>query len=349
VKAGAAAVAALVLLAVGVAAAQVPGPGAGPLPASVPAPPDTAVARFAWAEEGPRPVAIAVAPTAVKLGQLVTVMIDLPAGTEAPPVATLAVDVDWLEPAPDAAPAAPAGLAPAAGPRLLAPFRVYRLGPWRAAWGEAQPGRVLLVNGALEPGAGFVPVRDPRRLGGLPFWALLAAVAVLAVTLALFLWWRWRGRPAAIEAADRPLPPPAWLQAAVELWGLEDARGHDRSYLDGLAGVLRRYLHGRFHLPAEEMTASEIAAAAGRTGWPEARLGAFATILAGCDQARYAPAGVSAQQCRDGMRRLLDLIEAERVDPVWTPVPAERRAAAAAAWQRLRERYPAGSDGGSSC
>lgn len=328
------------LLLAAVASAQMPAPGVQAPP--TPVLPDTAVARFSWRGDGPVPRALAVSPGPARFGDVVTLMVDLPPGADMLPVDSLEVDVDWLEPASAAEASEPAGMSPATGLRLLAPFRVYRLGPWRPAWGDGPPGPVQGVAGRLEAGQSFVPVRDPRLLGGLPVWVLVLVGTLVLATLTLLVWWRLRGRPSRAEAADRPLPPPAWLQAAMDLWTLEESHGHDRAYLDALAAVLRRYLLGRFHLPAAEMTASEIAVAARRAGWPTARLGAFAGILAGCDEARYAPTDISAQQCRDGMRRLLDLIDAERVEPVWTFVPPASRAAAVKAWSRLRQRYPAG-------
>ena len=75
----------------------------------------------------------------------------------------------------------------------------------------------------------------------------------------------------------------------------------------------------------------------------------LARILARCDEARYAPASVTAPQCREGMQGLLDLIDAERIEPVWTPVPPPRRAEAQQAWDRLRERYPAPARGAVAC
>jgi hypothetical protein len=331
----------------GLAAAAMAQPPA--LPATVPAATDTAVARFAWRGDGPLPATVTVVPAVTTLGEVIAVLVDLPAGAVAPPPDSLTVDVPWLEPAPDVTYTLPPEAGESAGARVVAPFRVYRLGPWRPAWLDGGAGPVLEVAGRLEDPGQIVPVRDPRELGGIPRGLVLLAMALAAAALLLLGWWRWRRRATGDEVADRPLPPPAWLPAARDLWALEETRGHDRAYLDGLAAVLRRFVHGRFHLPAEEMTAAEIEAAAERAGWPAVRLRAYARLLAGWDAARYAPGQVTALACRDGMQRSLDLIDTERVKPRWTAVPADLQAEAAAAWRQLRERYPATERGESAC
>ena len=112
------------------------------LPEAAIAPADTAVARFAWTGDGPTPAAIGVWPEEARFGQRVVVMLDHPLGTDPPPLDSLRVDVAWLDRAPAGA-AAELPLPPPEGPRQLAHFRVYREGPWRAAW-QKGPGR----NGA---------------------------------------------------------------------------------------------------------------------------------------------------------------------------------------------------------
>ena len=137
--------------------------------------------------------------------------------------------------------------------------------------------------------------------------------------------------------------------ATLDIQPFQDNPGHDRAYLDSLAAIVRRYLGGRYHLPAAEMTAGEISAAALRAGWPAAHLRSFARLLATCDEARYAPATVGGQRCRQDMQLAIDLIDGQRIEAVWSPVSAAVRTAAAAAWQELRRRYPDTAAGRSAC
>ena len=333
----------LLLLLAGGAGAQMPPPGAAP------APPDTAVARFSWRGEGPEPGGLAVFPGQTVLGDIVVLALDLPADSVPAGADSLQVDVDWLEPAPAVEVTLPEDFPAPRGIWFLAPFRIYRLGPWRPAWDDGPPGPLLAVSGRLEGAGDLVPVRDPRALGGLPLWVLVLAGGLLLLAGLLLLVRRWRGRGRVAVAADRPLPPPAWMPAAVDLWNLEQTPDHDRAFLDSLAAIVRRYLGGRYHLPAAEMTAAEISAAALHAGWPAVCLRSFARLLTTCDEARYAPAAVGGQRCRRDMQLAIDLIDGQRVEAVWSTVSATTRSDAAAAWQELRRRYPHTEAGRSAC
>jgi hypothetical protein len=314
-------------------------------PASAPV--DTALVHLSWPGGGPAPYRVTVLGDDVRLGDPVTVVLDFAADAKPWPADSLVVDQPWLEPVTGVQLASAGAPAAGPGPRLVAPFRAYRLGPWRAAWRDGPASAVAVVSGRLQGANERQPVRDPRALSGLPRW-LPAIAAVLLLALLGWLLARRLRRRARSVAIDRPLPPPAWLQAALDLYRLEERTGHGRAYLDGLAAVARRYLEGRFHLPAVEMTADEVRQAAERAGWPAGRLRPFADLVAACDAARYAPADVGAARCREGVRTLLDLVEVERVTPRWTPVPAEHLAAADAAWRDLRRRYPSAREGRAS-
>ena len=224
------------------------------------------------------------------------------------------------------------------GDRLVVPCRIYRVGPWRASWREGATTSVGMVTGRVANSEALVPVRDPRHPGGAPVWLLiLAALAIGGVVIWLLLRrWRRRDRP---QPTDRTLPLPAWLAAALALRDLERI-DPGRAYLDVLAGILRRFVSGRFLLNAEEMAAEEILDAAVRSGWPRPALRGFARLLVECDKARYAPSVVSATSCRDRVRESLDLIETARIQPTYSPVPERLRQDAAAAWQALRAAYP---------
>lgn len=309
------------------------------LPEAAIAPADTVVARFAWTGDGPTPAAIGVWPEEARFGQRVVVMLDHPLGTDPPPLDSLRVDVAWLDRAPAGA-AAELPLPPPEGPRQLAHFRVYREGFWRAAWQEGPAGTVQRVDGRVDDSASVAPVRDPRVIGGLPAWAVWLVAGALLVLLALLAWWRWRRRRRHAPA-HRALPPPAWLEAARRLEALQRQPLLAREHLDALAGIVRRYLRGRFLLPAEEMTADEVLHAARVAGWPSPTLAPFARLLATCDDARYAPEQVGSELVQRCVRETVDLIDAVRVTPRWTPVSPGELAGAQAAWRHLRELYPA--------
>jgi len=320
-----------------VAAAQTP---AG-LPAASAAP-DTAVVRLRWTGTGTAPRVVAVIPDTVAFGGVVAIVLEDDGGTEGQAPAALQVEAPWLEPAPDAIVPELANLPAPRGARTVAPYRVYRVGPWRPAGDDGRLGPVVQTIGRLTDSTALAPVRDPRAVAGVPRWLVILGGALALVALAGWLLRRRRRRRAG-WAADLPLVPPAWIAAALALRDLDQAASgpvEGRRYLDQLAGIVRRYLLGRLLLPAEEMTAAELAEADRRGGWPPAQLRGFTRVVAACDEARYAPPAVSALQCRDRLAEVLDLIEAVRIMPVWSPVPAPLLADAEAAWRDLRARHP---------
>lgn len=306
------------------------------------------VARFTWSGDTTPPVKVRVLPQSARFGEAVAVVIEGEPGAQLPSASALSVDVDWLVPDPKAVLPPLGELPPGEGPRLVVPWRVYHLGPWRVAWGDAAAGETLAALGRLEAATTIMPVREPRAVGGLPrgfFWILALVGAAAAGRM---LWRQRRGGGRAVPAG-RPLPPPAWLLAAQQLWELERSpaggRPDCRKFLDRLAAILRGYLQGRFFLPAAEMTAAEVAAAGRAAGWPAPQIGGFCELLADLDGLRYAPAAVTALHCRQHLSRALDLIEDVRILPVWSPVAPPALAAATAAWQQLRLRYERGPSG----
>lgn len=324
-----------VLLLASLASAQSP-------PAPAPAPVDTAVVRLSW--PGPAPRSVSVWPDEVLFGQEIVIVLDLAEELDTAVVDSLAVDAPWLEPVPASA-AIDLPLPPATGPRQLARYRIYREGPWRVAWGDGAAGPVQMVSGRVDDPAQIEPVRDPRAIGGVPRWLLVTFAVGLLLACLGSAWWLWRRRQERIEPVYPRLPAPAWIAAAVALRRLEQERGLDRDSLDALAGILRRYVRGRFHLPAEEMTAPELRSAADRAGWAREVLTGFADLIAACDDARYAPDRIGSPVVHRGVGRALDLIEAVRIDPEYTPVSAGELVEARAAWSWLRERHPLESAG----
>jgi len=133
------------------------------------------------------------------------------------------------------------------------------------------------------------------------------------------------------------------MEAAVALWRLEGedlpARGEGRRFLDRLAGILRAYLAGAYHLPACESTAGELAAAAARSGWPAEPLGGLVALVAAADRDRFAPAAVSPDRCTGDLARAVALVAAGHFAPRHSPVPAGLRAEAEDAWRQLCRRH----------
>ena len=325
-----------------------PGPGPQPaVPAAAAAPADTAVAVVSGPDGTPRPSALRVVPEAGMIGEPAALVIDFPAGTPAPVAADLTVDAPWgvVGPAPDLAAAA---LPATDGARVVLGLRPLRLGPWRAVWSDGGPRTAVQeVRGRLPQAAAAAPVRDPRPLGGLPRW-LPWVLGALAVALALWVLWQRRRRPSAQETWPAP-PPPAWMPAACALQALQRDGGHDRRFLDRLAGVVRRYLEDRYGLPATGMSAADLARTARAAAWPAGPLAEFAELLGHCDQARYAPGDVAAAGCRDALRQAVALIDATREQAVFAPAPAELAGRAAAAWQKLADSPPRAGEGGRAC
>jgi hypothetical protein len=314
------------------------------VPMSASADDDPPIARITWPDGQLPPARVHVTPPTIRFGEIMTLVVEAESGFVLPPAEELAVDVDWLVLDLQASPRGMPDLPEAAGPRMVLPMRVYHLGPWRLAWGDSDAGDTLMVEGRLTSSQEIMPVRDPRAIGGLPRWLpwilALAAVAVIMLLLSRRLR-RGRFRP---TTAGRPLPPPAWLSAALDLRDLdrssEGRQQAGRLFLDRLAHILRLYIQRRYHLPALEMTAKEIRKAAVAAGWPAGPLAGFCELLGDCDHLRYAPDAVSALACREGFITALDLIEDVRIVPVWSPVAPGTLAEAAAAWRELRSRYP---------
>jgi hypothetical protein len=183
-------------------------------------------------------------------------------------------------------------------------------------------------------------VRDPRPLG----WNLLALLGLLllaALAGVLIAAWLTRRREG-WSPWQRPLPEPPHLALAAELRALEEAelpaRGEARRHLHRLAAALHRYAAVRFRLPAGDVAAATIGAAAARRGFPATSVGDLAALLAELDRRRFAPAPVAPDVCRQLTVRAFALVDGQRPRHLLTPVPAARRVAAERDWAWLAAR-----------
>lgn len=310
------------------------------LPPAAAAAPDTATATFGWSSPAAAPSALTLWPEDALFGQDVFLILDHASGVQPQPLDSLTVDVPWIELVTTPVRPGDLPLPPSEGPRQLARLRVYREGPWRPVWQDGPRSEVQLVQGRVDDPTAVEPVRDPRAIGGVPAWLVVLVTGLILLGIMALLIWRWRARRRAWQPVHRDLGPPAWLAAARALQELEQESLLAREQLDTLARILRCYIHGRFHVAAEEMTAPELMTAALAAGWHHEVVAGLAELLARCDDARYAPARVGSQDVHQAMSLALDLIDEVRIQPVWTPVPAADLAAATAAWDRLRRRYP---------
>jgi hypothetical protein len=326
--------------------------------------PDTVAAKLGGPRGWPVPDAVSVWPAEPRFGEVAALLLDFPRDVRGFEADSLMTDADWLEIAVDVtrgpwwrrwlggdqavqrlADGAPA---PAAGAwRAVVPVRVYATGPAQVEWRGGPATGVFPVRGRLGATGETAEVRDPRGLG---WYAGRLALLVLALAgaIALWLWLRRRLRRGA-PAADRLLPAPGWMAAAIALWRLDQedlpARGDGRVFLDRLAAILRAYLAARFYLPACESTAAELAAAIEGCGWPAAPLRDFVALIAAADGDRFAPGRIDSARCRVDLTRALVLISAVRIEPRYTPVPAALRVDAQAAWSGLCRRHLGESSG----
>ncbi len=320
--------------------------------ATAPAPTDTAVATLAWPAGGPGPERLLVWPDSLLLGQVLTVGVDIAGPVPGKLDSLLQADRPWLAPdrnggavegAQVAKPGSVAGLpdswpsVPEGKTRLIRRFRVYGLDPFRVALGD-RSSPVVRVGRRLAGGGNLAPVRDPRPLGWSPARWLLWTVG--AVLLALCSWWWWRRR----KRAGRPLPRaalplPGWLEAAC---GLEDLlaegwleRGEHHRFLDGLAGLIRGYLSGRYLIGARQMTAPEILAACRDRGYDTGPVRQLVAVMTEADRSRYQPRALRGEDCRRWAAAFFRIMAACRIMPVFTPVPAELSLRAGKAWSHL--------------
>jgi hypothetical protein len=231
---------------------------------------------------------------------------------------------------------------PAAGAwRTVVPIRLYATGPAQIVWRDGPGTGVFPVRGRLATTEKPAAVRDPRDLGWYAGRIILVLLALVGI--AAGWWWLRRRLRRGAAIADRPLPAPDWMAAAIDLWRLEQedlpARGEGRAFLDRLAAILRAYLAARFYLPACESTASELAAIIEDCGWPVAPLRDFVALIAAADGDRFAPGRIEPTRCRTDLTRAVALISAVRSEPRYTPVPAALRVEAEAAWNGLCRRH----------
>lgn len=342
---------------------QLPGgqPGMVPtVPAAEPAPAiiDTAMAVLEIPESDERPVALYALQDTVLFGDILYLVLDFPGTLDPEPEVEVAGDSDWFVSEPVPEPSGVTGifkrgspkhpglgdLPPVAGTRVVRLFRIYRTGPFRVG-ADSLVTAVLHVQGRTSGTDQVASIRAPRPVGWSPLLALALLVALILVILAgRLLWGQMQRRE---DPDDRIVPPPAWLAAVIELRDLlkQGSLNSDdsRTFLDGLAGISRRYVAQRYRIPAQEMTGREIIRSCGWLGHATSRPGAFGRMIDELDHRRYNPEAAPGSWCREQAIFLYEQISSVRVMPLYTDVPASLLRDGEAAWSEVdRELSPGG-------
>jgi hypothetical protein len=140
---------------------------------------------------------------------------------------------------------------------------------------------------------------------------------------------------------------PAWIPAAIELRDLLGQgflnRGESRPFLDGLAGIARRFVAGRYRIAAQEMTGREIVAACAGLGYESPHPGHLARMIDAFDHHRYDPEAAAPGWCRDQAVQFFEEVGRVRVLPRYCEVPAGLALEGEGAWKYLGRELSAGS------
>ncbi|PIV80594.1 hypothetical protein COW53_08870 [bacterium CG17_big_fil_post_rev_8_21_14_2_50_64_8] len=314
---------------------QVPPPGQDPVAEAAPAVIDTVVANLRWPAAWAEPRTFLVGPDTLRLGDELLVGVDVPDTLTARPDSLLAGDQDWLvatgwRPA-ETGGGAGTGVQAAWPPvepgyrRLVRQLRVYRLDPF-VLQVPGWTSRVMSILPRLADQGSMSPVRDPRPLGWSPaVWLVWVFFGLLLIALGVL---GWRRRRLRIKAPpDATIALPAWMDAACGLQELLRAglleSGHNRDFLDALAGLMRRFTAGRYLIGAREMTAAEIVDACSRRAYDPGPVRDLAGVIAASDGTRYHPADPDGSNCRAAATTFFRVLEQVRIRPKFVLPPAD--------------------------
>jgi len=308
--------------------------GVAPAPTAV-ALPDTATLLLASERVGPAPTLRSAGPDSIVFGGEIAVLCVFPATAGEVALDSLVCRVPWAEVTGVAAIDEPAN----DGTVVSIGLRLSRAGPYRLAWADGpRTEQVFHVTGRLGAADQPSPLRDPRSLGWYRWRLVLALLTALALLLLIL---RLRRRRDLVSGFSDPLPPPAWMPAAVALCDLADgglaARGEGRAFLHELDLIYRRFLAGRFHIRAVEMTSDEIATALALRRYPAQISTRAVAILSCCDLLRFSPGEVAVSACLEQLCAVVDAMAETRGRARHTPVPPALEVEARLSWNKLQE------------
>jgi len=319
---------------------------------------DTALAILEFSATEPVPTVIYTVQDTVLFGDVFHLVLDFSGPSTGLPETHLVTGGDWLLPMHAEKPGlldrilGRGGVAlpdmsalPAAGERvrLVQSFRVFRTNPFRLQ-ADSFMSPVIQVKGRIEGADEIAGIRTPRSSGWSPLVVLgLLVFFFLVLWLAWLLWNRGSQRE---ELADWDLPPPAWLTASIQLRDLLKegtlSRGESRAFLDGLAGIARRFVAGRYRIAAQEMTGREIIAACADLGHRSTQPGIFARMIDAVDHHRYNPETSGAAWCREQAILLYDQMARVRTPARYSEVPSDLRREGETAWVDLKRELSSG-------
>lgn len=319
---------------------------------------DTAVVVLDIIPEFSTPVVAHTLQDTVPFGGQVHLVLDYSPPQEGDLAIAPVIGADWLTPVPPEKPGLISRiLGKEPGPQLdlsglpeigeksraVHSFQVYRTNPFRLQVGTfLSP--VIHVQGRIEDTQQTAAIRAPRSVGWSPL-VMLIMLVVLALIL-LIARWLWNRSSRRDELSDRPLPAPAWLAAAIELRDLLQGgllqRGDDRAFLDGLAGIVRRFVAGRYRIAAPDMTGREIMVACANLGHLSGQPGVFARLIDAMDRHRYDPEGSEVSWSRQQAVLFFDQLAQARIMPRFTEVPGTLKREADLAWAGLERELSSG-------
>ncbi|PID80692.1 hypothetical protein CSA17_06360 [bacterium DOLJORAL78_65_58] len=295
-----------------------------------PAPPETLRAEIVLPGGLPTCVGIEAPADSVAFGDPLALIFWFDDATVAPPAQPATTEAAWLH---------LGGWSPGEKPgSLILRARPYALDFFQVRAGEAL-GPILAMSGSGADLSEPAPVTVPH-LWQTRWWLLLAATVFLAaVVWVLVKLWRRRRRLEPLQPWE--CAPPAWLQAAPRLRHLltddPQAAADTHLFCDRLAGQIRRFLAGRYLVPATEMTASEIPSGLQRRGYAHREAQGLIRLVKELDNHRYAPEAPSGDWVRQQAAAFFAGMAATRIMPRYTRVDPEILRAGEQAWDWLAD------------
>jgi hypothetical protein len=151
-------------------------------------------------------------------------------------------------------------------------------------------------------------------IGYRSLWPWIVAAVVIALAVLSILWWRRRRdrRAREIEMARGPAIPPAdaarTALAELRASGLLEA-GEAKAFYSALSDILRRYLEGRFLIPALDRTTSELLGELRRVTGLSRHFADLRWFLETADLVKFAKFAPTREDADANFARVRDFVE----------------------------------------